>query len=96
MFNGGFIGFLCLQNGLFDGGFIGFSLGFHKENRPAQGGAANLSKTPKLAADARKQRYAGLRESAAAQVLGALFRNLNRRLWHCRAKSSFRLTAVSR
>ena len=35
-------------------------------------------------------------ESAAAQGLGALFRNLNRRLWHCRAKSSFRLTAVSR
>ena len=35
-------------------------------------------------------------ESAAAQGLGALFRNLNRRLWHCRAKPSFRLTAVSR
>ena len=35
-------------------------------------------------------------ESTAAQGLGALFRNLNRRLWHCRAKSSFRLTAVSR
>ena len=33
---------------------------------------------------------------AAARELGAPFRKLNRRLWHCRAKSSFRLTAVSR
>ena len=27
---------------------------------------------------------------------GAVIRNLNRRLWHCRAKSSFRLTAAGR
>ena len=31
---------------------------------------------------------------AGTDPQGAVIRNLNRRLWHCRAKSSFRLTAV--
>ena len=33
---------------------------------------------------------------AGTDSQGAVIRNLNRRLWHCRAKSSFRLTAVGR
>ena len=58
--------------------------------------AKRIEKEMEYPGQIQRQRHPRDPQHRICQIAGAVIRNLNHRLWHCRAKASFRLTAAGR